>query len=246
MIVIPMAGLSSRFFKVGYDKPKYMLEAYGESIFEHSVKSFIKYFRSETFLFIIKNSYETYDFVDKKSKELGIKEYFIVILDNDTNGQAETVAVGVKMLGNKIEHVSSGLFIFNIDTFRPNFEYPEVINDCKGYLEVFIGSGDNWSFAKPESELSTKVIKTAEKKAISNLCSTGLYYFSDVNDFLSAFYEYQAKPKELWEMGELYIAPLYNILISKGLEIKYNLIERDDVVFCGTPDEYIDFLNKNV
>ncbi|EII5689729.1 capsular biosynthesis protein, partial [Vibrio parahaemolyticus] len=26
MIVIPMAGMSSRFFKAGYDKPKYMLE----------------------------------------------------------------------------------------------------------------------------------------------------------------------------------------------------------------------------
>ncbi|EGR1720790.1 capsular biosynthesis protein, partial [Vibrio parahaemolyticus] len=25
MIVIPMAGMSSRFFKAGYDKPKYML-----------------------------------------------------------------------------------------------------------------------------------------------------------------------------------------------------------------------------
>ncbi|EID7846057.1 capsular biosynthesis protein, partial [Vibrio parahaemolyticus] len=24
MIVIPMAGMSSRFFKAGYDKPKYM------------------------------------------------------------------------------------------------------------------------------------------------------------------------------------------------------------------------------
>ncbi|EGR2739468.1 capsular biosynthesis protein, partial [Vibrio parahaemolyticus] len=29
MIVIPMAGMSSRFFKAGYDKPKYMLEATG-------------------------------------------------------------------------------------------------------------------------------------------------------------------------------------------------------------------------
>ena len=45
MIVIPMAGLSSRFFKASYDIPKYMLTAHDESLFDHSVKSFSQYFR---------------------------------------------------------------------------------------------------------------------------------------------------------------------------------------------------------
>ncbi|EOA0230274.1 capsular biosynthesis protein, partial [Escherichia coli] len=36
MIVIPMAGLSSRFKKAGYVKPKYMLEAHGKTLFSHS------------------------------------------------------------------------------------------------------------------------------------------------------------------------------------------------------------------
>lgn len=31
MIVIPMAGMSSRFFKAGYTQPKYMLEAHGQT-----------------------------------------------------------------------------------------------------------------------------------------------------------------------------------------------------------------------
>ncbi|EKO3985769.1 capsular biosynthesis protein, partial [Vibrio fluvialis] len=42
MIMIPMAGMSSRFFKAGYSKPKYMLEAKGKTLFEHSVLSFEK------------------------------------------------------------------------------------------------------------------------------------------------------------------------------------------------------------
>ncbi|EEU7339075.1 capsular biosynthesis protein, partial [Campylobacter jejuni] len=38
--------------------------------------------------------------------------------------------------------------------------------------------------------------------------------------------------------GELYIAPMYNYLIKKGLLIKYHKISLDEIVFCGTPDEY--------
>ena len=55
MIVIPMAGLSSRFTKAGYDKPKYMLEAFGRSLFWHAVSSFSNYFDSEDFLFIARD-----------------------------------------------------------------------------------------------------------------------------------------------------------------------------------------------
>lgn len=49
MIIIPMAGLSSRFFKAGYTKPKYMLDAHGISLFDHAVNSFKAYFKTETF-----------------------------------------------------------------------------------------------------------------------------------------------------------------------------------------------------
>lgn len=40
IIIFPMAGLSSRFAKAGYDKPKYMLDLKGNSVFFHAVNSF--------------------------------------------------------------------------------------------------------------------------------------------------------------------------------------------------------------
>ena len=63
MIIIPMAGMSSRFFKAGYDKPKYMLSAHGSTLFEHSVNSFKKYFNDTPFLFIVRVCYITTEFV---------------------------------------------------------------------------------------------------------------------------------------------------------------------------------------
>lgn len=242
MIVIPMAGASSRFFKAGYTKPKYMLEAHGKTIFEHSVNSFSKYFKSETFLFVIRDVYGTYEFVENKILELGIESYHIVMLNNETRGQAETVALGLEQL-NDVEY-GSEIIIFNIDTFRPNFELPDIDKLGDGYLEVFHGKGSNWSFAKTESPLSTKVIQTAEKRQISNLCSTGLYYFNNISDFLESYNEYKKLPVSLWEKKELYIAPLYNNLIDKGKNIRCNLVKDDEIVFCGIPDEYVAFKSK--
>ena len=135
--------------------------------------------------------------------------------------------------------------IFNIDTFRPNFEFPNVQAESDGYLEVFRGSGDNWSFAKPINEQSTQVIETAEKRPISDLCSTGLYYFAEMQDYLSAYHHYAALPQSQWDKGELYIAPLYNYLIAQGKSIHYHLIARDEVIFCGVPAEYDAFKEVN-
>ncbi|ENY8011783.1 glycosyltransferase family 2 protein [Vibrio fluvialis] len=237
MIMIPMAGMSSRFFNAGYSKPKYMLEAKGKTLFEHSVLSFEKYFKDELFVFVIRDVYETKKFVIDQIKKLGIKCFKIVCLDVETKGQAETVFLGLDSVDD-----NESLTIFNIDTFRPEFSYPDLSSKEDGYLEVFQGSGDNWSFVLPENEESTLLVETAEKRPISDLCCTGLYYFNKVSDFKLSYNDYLNKPKELWEKGELYVAPLYNFLIKNGKSIHYHKIERDEVIFCGTPDEYDDFL----
>jgi len=238
MIVIPMAGLSSRFFKAGYTKPKYMLEAHGKSLFAHAIKSFSEYFQKEEFLFIVRDVLGTVDFIKQEIAALGIKKSQIFILDKETRGQAETVYLGLQSLSSTEDSIT----IFNIDTFRPEFRYPEKIAAWDGYLEVFAGEGDNWSFAKPLHSESTQVIETSEKRPISNLCSTGLYYFKSIALFNLTYSDYLAKPEGEWEKGELYIAPLYNYLIQRQKNIHYHMIERNEVIFCGVPDEYLAFL----
>lgn len=240
MIVIPMAGLSSRFFKAGYSQPKYMLEAHGNSLFRHSVESFKAYFETETFLFIIRDVYNTYDFVTSEIVSMGIKSYQIFVLENETRGQAETVYLALESLDSH-----DSITIFNIDTFRPNFQYPANLDQFDGYLEVFEGSGDNWSFIKVAQDDTNKVILTTEKNPVSNLCCTGLYYFADMQKFKSIFLEYANRPQSEWEKAELYVAPLYNLLINQDAYISYDLIDSNDVIFCGVPQEYIDFKNSN-
>lgn len=240
MIVIPMAGLSSRFFKAGFSKPKYMLPAHGITLFEHSVLSFYKYFKSKKFIFIVRDVFDTPAFVREKAARLGIDDYEISILEHETRGQAETVFIGMQ----KFPLYSGPITIFNIDTFRQNYQYPTFKDSSHGFLDVFEGSGSNWSFVLPKEATSTHVIKTTEKDPISNLCCTGLYHFDNYQDYVSAYNDFIKKPINEWTNGELYIAPLYNHLISMGLEINYSLVNENEVVFCGTPDEYHTYLKS--
>lgn len=242
MIVIPMAGLSSRFKKAGFDKPKYMLEARGQTLFNHSVLSFEKYFNTEEFLFIVLDVHDTPKFVEKSSAELGISNYRIVVLDEPTRGQAETVYLGLKAAS--IEGTTA-ITVFNIDTFRPKFSYPQSfnINDVDGYLETFIGTGANWSNVLPKFKGSDKVVKTAEKQEISEFCCTGLYYFRSAEKFLQLFESFINMELKDLQGGEFYIAPMYNNLIEEGADIRFSIIDENDVVFCGVPDEYYAFID---
>lgn len=237
MFVIPMVGKSSRFFKEGYAEPKYKLLINETSVFENSVRSFERYFLTDKFLFLVRSDFNAAEFVENSAKEMGISNFKIVEFSEETQGQADTVYQGLAKAKDFFQ-IDEPIYIFNIDTFRPGFEKSSKSKD-DGYLEVFEGEGDHWSFALPGED--GKVLKTTEKDRISNLCSNGLYYFNSCTVFNDAF-QHSVK-KDLKAKGEFYIAPLYNFLIESGLTVSYELIPASEIIFCGTPDEYKAILN---
>jgi dTDP-glucose pyrophosphorylase len=239
-----MAGMSSRFTKAGYTKPKYMLDLKGAPLFDYCVASFKSYFKTDAFLFIARSEAETEEFIQSRCADLGIEQYEIVILDAPTQGQAETVALGLE--ASSIFD-SLGITIFNIDTIRPNYQHPtSALKGSEGFLEVFSGEGANWSFAELENEQSDRVIRTTEKDPISQWCSTGLYYFSSKESYLEVFKSYSQAAASSCGGGEYYIAPMYNLLISAGQEVKVNKIEAHEVLFSGIPAEYEALKNQSI
>lgn len=233
MIVIPMAGLSRRFFDAGYDRPKYMLPIGNDTAFDRSIASFEAYFADRPFLFIARETGGVADFIAERTRALGIGDARTVILDRETAGQAETVELGID--GANVAD-DSALTIFNIDTFRPGYREPDAarLASIAGWLEVFRGSGDNWSYVRPADEANRIAAETAEKKPIGDLCCTGLYHFSRAGDFRTALAAERGAP----QAKELYVAPLYNHLIARGLTVGYEIIAPEEVIFCGTPAEY--------
>lgn len=238
MFIIPLAGLSSRFFQAGYSLPKYQLMLEDVTVFSWAVSSFKKYFSTDHFLFICRTDYQTEAFIHNEIQKLGIKSYEIVVLDYNTLGQADTVYLGLQ----RSTHLEEELYIFNIDSKRHNFIKPNWVQDVDGYLEVFKGEGNHWSFIEP-LENSNHVIRTTEKNRISEYCSDGLYYFKSSKIYCDLV-EYAIKNKQFIK-NELYIAPLYNNLIQEKYIIVYDLISPNEISFCGTPNEYELLLNLN-
>lgn len=230
MIVIPMAGRSQRFFDAGYDRAKYELPLQGRSVFAHAVGSFEAVLGEAGLLVIAAREAEA--FVRAECAAMGIAGLRLALLDAPTRGQAETVELGLAQAG-----VGDGepITIFNIDTFRPGFRWPGApLDGMDGWLEVFRGSGANWSYVRPADGPEPLALETTEKRPISDLCCTGLYHFARAGDFRAALAEEHHAP----QAPELYVAPLYNALIRRGARIGYSLIERQQVVFCGVPAEY--------
>jgi hypothetical protein len=233
MIVIPMAGLSRRFAEAGYDRPKYMLPLRGKTVFDHAVESFRAYFSTQEFLFIGRDVAGTAAFLQQSCAALGVRRMKTVMLDAPTAGQAETVECGLRDAGVADE---ASITIFNIDTFRQNFSFPTSPwwPGSDGYLEVFTGSGANWSYVRPSPTEAGGVLETAEKRPISDLCCTGLYHFARAGEFRAALTRERARPAA----PELYVAPLYNHLIADGRKIHFSLVDQREIVFCGVPAEY--------
>lgn len=237
MIVIPIAGMSRRFTEAGYDRPKYMLPYRGRTVFTYAMESFRAYFASEIFLIVYRETGGSRAFLDCELRALGVPEMNLILveLSSPTRGQAETVAIGLR---EACVDGDAPLTIFNVDTFRPGFQHPSFSSDpgVDGYLEVFRGLGDHWSFVLPDPEADGCASEVTEKVRISDLCCTGLYHFATARCFFD-LYE-QAEAAENLQGRELYVAPLYNAAIARGATIRFHVIDRREVDFCGTPAEY--------
>ncbi|WP_111735710.1 capsular biosynthesis protein [Roseovarius amoyensis] len=232
MIVFPMAGLSRRFTDVGYDVPKFQLPLWGGHVFDYAVASFASSFERTPFLFIYRETGGVRAFIEARTAVLGIKNVRFSQLGFATAGQAETVELGLDAA--EVSY-NTPLTIFNIDTFRRPERSPfPLTSKLSGWLEVFHGEGENWSFVKPAGDGSGLVTETAEKVAISDLCSDGLYHFATAALFREALAAERAAPSA----AELYIAPIYNHLIANGHPVGYGEIATQDLVFCGIPTEY--------
>jgi hypothetical protein len=236
MIVIPMAGQSRRFREAGYARPKYELPLQGDSLFSWCVRSFERYFGSERFVFVSRAGLGAKAFVAAECERLGVTDHLIVELDVPTRGQAETVLLGLRETGCGR---NEAMLVFNIDTIRPGYVFPTTAMGSDGYLEVVRAAGEHWSFVRPAASFERRVAQTTEKRRVSELCCTGLYYFARTADFMdacdSALREAEAY-MDRW--GELYVAPLYNTLIDAGRRIVYDEAPASRVHFAGTPAEY--------
>lgn len=238
-VVITMGGLGSRFRKMGYNVPKYMIEAKGKTLFEWSMISLEGYAKDVNQYIFIAMKDENVDvekFIFEQCKKMNLKEYHVIILDYLTDGQATTAS-----LAKKYWKEENGLLIYNIDTYVEAGEMNSDELRGDGFIPCFQAEGNHWSFVRLDD--SGKVVEIKEKKRISNYCTLGAYYFKSCGLYKRLYDEYYSKTQELVN-GEKYVAPLYDYLLSKGGKIYISDIKPEKVHVLGTPEELQSFINE--
>lgn len=234
-VLITMAGLGSRFRKVGYTVPKYQIEAHGKTLFEWSMESLKGFENPENdYIFVVRKEDESEEFIRSTCEKIGIHNVTVIGIDYLTDGQATTA-----MLAKDAWDSKSALMIYNIDTYVEAFEMKEDQIAGDGFIPCFHADGDHWSFAKLDE--TGKVVEVREKVRISDNCTLGAYYFKTCSLYEQLYNEYYTSEEKL-EKGEKYVAPLYNYLISKGGDVRISIVDYDKVHVLGTPEELNVFL----
>jgi NDP-sugar pyrophosphorylase family protein len=236
-VVITMAGAGKRFRDAGYTCPKYCIEVHGKTLFSWamlSLASFIK--EGAVFTFICRSEDSAESFIETESRNLGIHQYSVLQLKNQTDGQATTALLAEPALENH----ALPFLIYNIDTFV----HPDAIDAAQvrgdGWIPCFPGKGDGWSFAKTDS--SGKVLELREKLRISPHATIGLYWFSSFHLYKSAYQAYYSDASRM-EKGEKYVAPLYNQIIGSSHDVFIHEVPLDMVIPLGTPQE-VDYFRQ--
>lgn len=226
-IVITMGGLGERFRKAGYTVPKYEIEAHGKSLFEWSMLS-LKDFWQERFIFLVRAEDRAKSFIEEQCKKLGVENIYIVELDHLTKGQAETA-----MYAHEYWDAEASMLIYNIDTYvEPgHLKMSDMTGD--GAIPCFFAEGTHWSFVRLDERGC--VVEVREKERISDHCSLGAYYFRSCNLYADLYRRFYVEGSP--EISEQYIAPMYNVLLADGGDVRLIEIARETVHVLGTPEE---------
>ena len=237
-IVITMAGLGQRFKDAGYKEPKYMIPARGKSLFAWSMESLKGFYSPDNdYYFIVRKEDEAGDYIRNTAAMEGVctaDKAHVIELDHMTDGQATTA-----MLASEYWNTDDELLIYNIDTYVEAYAMRSEDIKGDGYIPCFNAPGEHWSFVKLDD--SGKAIEVREKKRISDHCTLGAYYFRTCGLYEDMYKEYYSVGGVL-DAGEKYVAPLYNYMIEKGMEVCISDIDPDKVHVLGTPAELAAFI----
>ena len=233
-IVIPMAGLGTRFS--GSDLPKPLIVVDGKTLIEHSVDSLgLK----GQYIFITRR-YDNPEFNESLSSILkNIKPYSIEIqVDADQYGAADSALYAKEYIDN-----DTPLLITNCDQITkwdPKQFLHFIKNDFHGCVAVFKSDDPKNSFAEISDGL---VLKIAEKDPISSDALVGIHFWKKGSDFVFSADKLLSEYKEK-NIKECYISLTYNYLIEENMVIVPYRMPENSYVSLGTPNDVEMYLAK--
>lgn len=232
-ILMPMAGLGSRFQKAGFTTPKPLLEVDGMPMFRKALTSFNRIGGEKRFIFVIRQEHVDGLGLDSLITN-ALPEAIVKIIPKMTRGAVET-----SLMAEKLLDPDNPLVIMDCDIWFESREYDIMINavlsgtsHVGGGVLTFESKNPRYSYA--ETDMEGNVIRTAEKQVISNSALAGGYFFASAKIFIDSAKELLEEPLGS-SMPEYYVSILYNNILKNGRIIK--AVGVDKFNSFGTPEE---------
>jgi len=238
-IVLPMAGLGTRFAEAGYQVAKPLLPIHGEPMFKIVLANILSP-RVKRVVIISRSEWNLTSEIEELNSKSGV-EFHLIEIDHTTEGPAETVALAAPYLeldlpvvtanSDQYVHASIG------DFFNALLE-----QGVAGTIMTMEDNDPKWSFVEVDSR--GDAVKVREKEVISHQATVGIYGFKTALVLLESI----KKMKEADDRvnGEFYVAPVYNYLISDGQRVTtFDTGPVENVMFgLGVPQDYEFFLKQ--
>ncbi|ECL3351038.1 lipopolysaccharide biosynthesis protein [Campylobacter jejuni] len=229
-IVIPMAGLGSRFVKAGFDKPKPFIDVLDKPMIVRVLEN-LKY-KDARYILIARKEHLTKEkkLVDEIKNNFNVE---FIPIDKLTEGTACTVLYARKYINNDMP-----LMIANSDQIV-DINIADFINDSfkrglDGSILTFIDKEKNpkWSFAKLNNDL---VVEVKEKEGISEFATVGIYFFNKGKIFVESAIDMIIENDRV--NNEFYTCPVCNYAIKSGAKIGIYNIDFSKMHGIGTPED---------
>jgi len=230
-IVIPMAGLGSRFPRDKYYLPKPLIDVNGKPMISRAIESLGM---DGQYHFVLRNDEFLKITQDVISRTVD-KPRFVVV-DKTTDGPACSVMLFREFIDNEDELIAancdqimewdSRLFFHNVRLYD-------------GAVVTYYSDTDKNSYVKIDKR--GRAVQFAEKEVISNISLNGIHYWKKGQYFVDSACD-MIEANHRAPNGEFYIAPSYNYMINKGLEVGIYHIPIEQHHAVGVPIDLERFL----
>ena len=236
IVLIPLGGKGERF-KQYASKPKALIDVENKPIIFWLLDN-LQVDENIEYIYIPYNIvYKKHDFETLLTNKYPHIKFRFFVLEHDTDGAAETVAIALKEILHEIDKP-----ILCIDA--DNFYTTDIIQKWNGNNLVFsikdyssLNEKPKFSYVACDCDNVIQDIK--EKERISDIACTGAYGFS-------SFYQLYAYTKDvidrnIKDKGEYYISTVIKHMINNGLSLCNHTLNNKDYFSFGTPEQVHNF-----
>ena len=220
-LVIPAAGKGSRFKKANWKDPKPLIDINGKPMISHVIDDNKIDVDSDIYLAIQKENSSQFKHISQKYNDIKLVE-----INGITQGTACTVERVLEKFSSDCQFVVANSDQLCAKSTSKMVKFAQQHN-LDGCITCFIEPSldTKWSYVKVNQ--FNLVEQVAEKKAISDIATVGIYYFKSSLDYLCAYSLMLEEDERV--NGEFYTCPVYNYLL--------NLINKDEMMGLGTPND---------